>query len=54
VGYYNAVYGPLTSVIILLLWIYVGANILIMGASLSSVLATRHRQVSSPDSVSDS
>lgn len=54
VGYYNAVYGPLTSVIILLLWIYVGANILIMGASLSSVLATRRRQPSSPDSVSDS
>jgi len=53
-GYYNAVYGPLTSVIILLLWIYVWANILIIGASLSSVLATRHRQLSSPDSVTDS
>lgn len=52
-GYYNVVYGSLTSVIILLLWIYVGANILIIGASLSSVLATRHRQLSSPDSIMD-
>ena len=52
-GYYNVVYGSLTSVIILLLWIYVGANILIIGASLSSVLATSDRQLSSPDSITD-
>jgi len=53
VGYYNAVYGPLTSVIILLLWIYVGANILIFGAALCSVLAARRRQLPSPDSITD-
>ena len=51
VGYYNAVYGPLTSVIILLLWIYVGANILIFGAALCSVLAARRRQPTSSDSI---
>jgi membrane protein len=38
-GYYNAVYGSLTSVIVLLMWIYVCANILIVGAALSATLA---------------
>jgi membrane protein len=50
-GYYNAVYGPLTSVIVLLLWIYVCANILIFGAALCSVLAARRRQPTSSDSI---
>ena len=33
---YNQVYGSLTSVIVLLLWIYVSSLILILGAELSS------------------
>ncbi len=42
-GYYNAVYGSLASIVVLMLWIYVIANILIIGAALSAVLADRWR-----------
>jgi len=38
-GYYDAMYGSLTTVILLLLWIYVCSNILIGGAALSAVLS---------------
>jgi membrane protein len=40
-GNYNAVYGSLASVIILLLWVYLSAVILILGAEMGSVLAAR-------------
>lgn len=52
-AYYDAVYGSLTSVIVLLLWVYVCANILIIGAALSSVLSTPGRQPPDTDSVED-
>ena len=52
-AYYDAVYGSLTSVIVLLLWVYVCANILIIGAALSSVLSTLNLQSPSTDSVAD-
>jgi membrane protein len=52
-GYYNAVYGSLSSVVVLLIWAYVCANILIVGATLSAVLATSHRQLPSPDSIAN-
>ncbi len=42
-AYYDAVYGSLTGIIVLLLWLYVSANILIFGAVLSAVLAS-HRK----------
>lgn len=48
-AYYDAVYGSLTSVIVLLLWVYVCANIVIIGAALSSVLSTLSRQQSGTD-----
>ncbi|NQT48490.1 MAG: YihY/virulence factor BrkB family protein [Chloroflexi bacterium] len=43
-GYYDAMYGSLTTVILLLLWIYVCANILIGGAALSAVLSDFHNK----------
>ena len=53
-GYYNAVYGSLTSVIVLLLWVYICANILIIGAAMSSVLANLRLQSSSSNDIADS
>ena len=52
-GYYNAVYGSITGVIVLLLWAYICANIVIIGAALSSVLATTRSQPPSTDGVAD-
>lgn len=52
-AYYDAVYGSLTSVIVLLLWVYVCANIVIMGAALSSVLSTLRPQPPGTDGVAD-
>lgn len=52
-GYYDAVYGSITGVIVLLLWAYICANILIVGAALSSVLAERRRQRAGNDSTTD-
>jgi membrane protein len=43
-GHYNAVYGSLASVIILLLWVYLSAIILIFGAEMCSVLAARRAE----------
>ncbi len=43
-GYWSAIYGSLTSVIVLLLWVYICANILILGASMSAVLSTFGRK----------
>jgi len=48
-AYYNVIYGSLTSVIVLLLWMYVGANILIAGAALSATLAEKGRHPSGPE-----
>jgi membrane protein len=42
-AYYHAVYGSLTTVIVILLWVYVCSNILIIGAALSSVISTPRR-----------
>lgn len=39
ITYYDTLYGPLAHVIVLLLWVYMCANILIIGAALCSVLA---------------
>ena len=50
-GYYNAVYGSLASVIVLLLWIYVCANIVIVGAALSAVLFNRRHHPASPGGI---
>jgi len=43
-GYYAAIYGSLTTVIVMLLWVYVCSNILIGGAALSAVLHDFHKQ----------
>jgi membrane protein len=38
---YNAIYGGLATIMLLLLWVYLSAAILLFGAELGSVLATR-------------
>ena len=50
-AYYHAVYGSLTSVIVVLLWVYVCSNILIIGAVLSSVISTPRLQRPGTNSV---
>jgi len=52
-AYYDAVYGSLTGVIVLLLWVYVCSNILIIGAVLSSVLSTYKYKSPGTDSKAD-
>lgn len=41
---YSIIYGTLGAVIVLLMWLYMTAVILIMGAELNSVLSDIHRQ----------
>jgi len=48
-GYYNLVYGSLASVIVLLVWTYVCANILIGGAAMSAAMADLERRANAPD-----
>ena len=43
-GAYKALYGSLASLIVLLLWVYVCANLLIVGAALSATLANVSRE----------
>jgi len=52
-GYYHAVYGSITGVIVLLLWAYICANIVIAGAALCSVLTTIRNQSPDSDNVPD-
>jgi membrane protein len=35
---YNAVYGPITGVIILMMWLYVGGLTLLLGGELNFIL----------------
>lgn len=42
VGAYNAVYGTLGAIVILLLWFYLGAWIALVGAEFNSALEHRH------------
>ncbi|MBL7119192.1 MAG: YihY/virulence factor BrkB family protein [Dehalococcoidia bacterium] len=49
-GYYDAVYGSVASVVVLLVWVYVSANILIVGAAMSAVLSDTSHQPSAPES----
>ncbi len=53
-GYYNVVYGSLASVIVLLVWTYVCANILIGGAAMSAAMADLEQQASGTDAAVDS
>jgi membrane protein len=48
-SYYNVVYGSLAGVIVLLLWVYICANILIAGAALSATLGEMGRRQPLPD-----
>lgn len=48
-GYYDAVYGSVSTIIVFLLWLYLFANILIVGATLSAVLSSRARQPAGQD-----
>jgi membrane protein len=41
VGAYNAVYGTLGAIVILLLWFYLGAWIVLVGAELNAALEHR-------------
>jgi len=50
-GYWSAVYGSLTSVIVLLLWVYICANIVILGATMSAVLATFGHKTAKTDHI---
>lgn len=52
-GYYNLVYGSLASVIVLLVWTYVCANILIGGAAMSAAMADLERRANGPDATTD-
>ncbi len=49
-GYYDAVYGSVASVVVLLVWVYISANILIVGAAMSAVLFDISRQSPAPES----
>lgn len=49
-GYYDAVYGSVASVVVLLVWVYASANILIVGAAMSAVLSDISRQPPAPES----
>ena len=44
VAHFEAVYGPLTSIIVLLLWLYVSALILVLGAEYNIVRALRRQR----------
>ncbi|WP_447962336.1 YihY/virulence factor BrkB family protein [Nitrospira sp. Ecomares 2.1] len=46
---YNAVYGPITGVIILMMWLYVGGLTLLLGGELNFILKRSHR-MDGPDS----
>lgn len=52
-GYYDVVYGSVASVVVLLVWVYISANILIVGAAMSAVLSDISRQPSAPESTED-
>jgi membrane protein len=53
-GYYNVIYGSLASVIVLLVWTYICANILIGGAAMSAAMADLEQQASGPGTAVDS
>lgn len=48
-GYYDTVYGPVTSVIVLLVWVYVSANVVIVGAAMSAALSALSQESSGLD-----
>jgi YihY family inner membrane protein len=53
-GYYNVVYGSLASVIVLLVWTYICANILIGGAAMSAAMADLEQRANGTDAAVDS
>jgi len=47
---YTVVYGPLSSVIVLMFWIYISGAIALFGAHLTAALDQQHARTSSPPS----